>query len=152
MSTKFKIKIILTAYFLVAGLFSVPVEAKTQTKCAEPEVKLVELVADPKKYLNKRVYISGTFSSFSNLSLDYPKAMRSSKDYIGIILARPDQKDIPLVELKLSAPLKFFKDTNLSFEHGDKIAMKAKVYAIALGEPWLEVESIDVIEKVDAGN
>ncbi len=152
MAIKSKIKITMATLLLVISLFFAPVQAKLQTKCVEPEVKLVELVAEPKKYLNKKIYISGTFFSFSNLSLDYSRAMKTSKDYIGIILARPDHKDIPLVELKLSAPLKLFKDTNLSFEHGDKIAMKAKVYAIALGEPWLEVEAIDVIEKVNAGN
>lgn len=120
-----------------------------KTACLEPEVELAELVSEPKKFLNKKVSLSGEFYSFSNLSLDYKPALKSSKDFIGIILARPDKKEIPLVELKLSAPLAMFKDSAISFEHGDKILMRAKVYAIALGEPWLEVESINVTKKAN---
>ena len=88
--------------------------------------------------------IAGEFNSFSTLPLDYEKAMRSSKDYIGLVLSRPDQPDIPLVELKLAAALKMFKDNSINIEHGNKVILKAKVYAIALGEPWLEVDNIEV--------
>jgi hypothetical protein len=70
--------------------------------------------------------------------------MRSSKDFIGLVLSRPDQQDIPLVELKLAAPLKMFKDNSINIEHGDIVILKGKVYAVALGEPWLELDSIEV--------
>ncbi len=113
-------------------------------KCKEPSVPLKNIVAEPKKYLGKTVFIEGEFYSFSTLALDYNRAMRSSKDFIGIVLARPDKKEIPLVELKLAAPLKMFKETSLNVEHGNRVTLKAKVFAVALGEPWLDVEEIEV--------
>lgn len=73
--------------------------------------------------------------------------MKSSKEYIGIILNRPDMEDIPLVELKISVPLDMFKSKNLSIAHGDKLELNSKVYAIALGEPWLEVRDLEIVEK-----
>ena len=80
------------------------------------------------------------------MPLDYKPAFRSSKDFIGMVLSRPDQKQIPLVELKLAAPLKTFKEEDISVEHGDVVRLKAKVFAVALGEPWLEVQDIEVLE------
>ncbi|MDA0772320.1 MAG: hypothetical protein O3C63_05195 [Cyanobacteria bacterium] len=118
------------------------VEAKN--KCIEEYTELVDLVADPEKYLGKKINIKGDFYSFGDLPLDYKKAMRSSKDYIGLILARPDQKDIPLVELKLVAPLKLFKEHNINMENEDQVVFRAKVFAMVLGEPWLDVEEIEV--------
>ena len=118
------------------------VEAKN--KCIEEYTELVDLVADPEKYLGKKVNIKGDFYSFGNLPLDYKKAMRSSKDYIGLILARPDHKEIPLVELKLVAPLKLFKEQNINMENEDQVVFRAKVFAMVLGEPWLDVEEIEV--------
>ncbi len=113
-------------------------------KCKEDTVALADLVSDPKKFLGKRVVIAGEFNSFSTLPLDYEKAMRSSKDYIGLVLSRPDHSEIPLVELKLAAPLKMFKDNSINIEHGNKVILRTKVFAVALGEPWLDVESIEV--------
>ena len=75
--------------------------------------------------------------------------MKSSKEFIGVILSRPDQKEIPLVELKISIPLEMFKDENISIEHGDKLQLNSKVYAVALGEPWLEVRDLEIIEKAE---
>lgn len=109
--------------------------------------KLKSLVATPKKFLNKKVNIEGEFHSFSSLSLDYPKAQKDSKEFIGIILSRPDEKEIPLVELKISVPLEMFKEKNISIEHGDKLRLTSKVYAVALGEPWLEVKDFEILEK-----
>lgn len=119
------------------------VEAKN--KCTEEYTELVDLVADPEKYLGKKVNIKGNFYSFGNLPLDYKKAMRSSKDYIGLILTRPDQTDIPLVELKLVAPLKLFKEENINMEHDNDVVFRAKVFAMVLGEPWLDVTEIEVV-------
>ena len=112
-----------------------------------PIISLKELVTSPKLFLNKKVEIEGDFNSFSSLSLDYPKALKDSKEYIGIILSRPDEPEIPLVELKISVPLEIFKDENISIDYGDKLHLTSKVYAVALGEPWLEVKSLEVIKK-----
>ena len=109
--------------------------------------KLQDLVGDPKGYLNKKINIEGEFHSYSSLSLDYEKAYRDPKEFIGIILSRPDEKEIPLVELKLSAPLEMFKDEDITIERGDKLRLNSKVYAVALGEPWLEIKDLEVIKK-----
>lgn len=123
-------------------------------------VKLYDLVSKPKKYLKKEVNITGEFSSFTNLPLDYgeedkaedkdkEKAFRSSKDYIGILLSRPDLKEIPLVELKLVLPLKVFKknDDLSQIEHGDVLEIEGKVFSNALGEPWVDIKTIRRKEK-----
>lgn len=117
--------------------------------CDEGFIAIQDLVQQPKLFKNKKVKILGNFFSFSSLPLDYPKAFKNSKKYIGIVLARPDQKQIPLVELKLAAKLELFKDEKnpLVIEHGDQIKIIAKVYEVALGEPWLEITSIEMIRK-----
>lgn len=139
-----KIKIIVALSFLI--LLSITgVEARN--KCKLEPTKLFDLVSKPKDFLNKDLVIEGEFYSFSTIPLDYEKAMRSSKDFIGLILARPDQTEIPLVELKLSAPLEMFKEKNINIEHGDIVSLEAKVYAVALGEPWLEVTGIEIEER-----
>lgn len=135
-------KILLLLFFISqAGLVA------ARNKCDEEYTELVDLVAEPQKFLGRKVNIKGSFYSFGNLPLDYKKAMRSSKDFIGLVLARPDQEEIPLVELKLAAPLKMFKEENINMEHDDTVVLRGKVFAMVLGEPWLDVDSIEVEEK-----
>ena len=136
-------KLLLIPILLVFTLGSV--SAKIPSVCLGEPTELVDLVSEPAKYLGKKIVIEGEFYSFSTLALDYEPAMRSSKDYIGLVLARPDQTEIPLVELKIAAALKSFKEKNLNLEHGNKLAIKGKVYAVALGEPWVEVEEISLL-------
>ena len=122
-------------------------------KCNEETVDLKKLIFKPESQKNKTINIEGQFYSFSTLPLDYPKAFKSSKDYIGIVLSRPDLKQIPLVELKIAVPIKKFKDKSLSMlEHDDLVRIKAKVYAVALGEPWLEVLSMEVQKNSNTDN
>lgn len=116
------------------------------SKCIGDPTPLVDLVSEPAKYLGKKIVLEGEFYAFSTLALDYEPAMRNSKDFIGIVLARPDHEEIPLVELKLAAPLKIFKDNSISLEHGHKVLVKGKVYAVALGEPWIDIEEFSVVE------
>lgn len=139
-----KIKIIVIA-LLSLSLSLAAFAAKN--KCKIEATKLHDLVMNPKDFLNKEISIEGEFYSFSTIPLDYEKAMRSSKDYIGLVLARPDQKEIPLVELKIAALLQMFKDQDINIEHGDIVSLEGKVYAVALGEPWLEVTKINIEEK-----
>jgi len=136
-------KLILIPILLVFTL--VPGSAKIPSVCLGEPTELVDLVSEPAKYLGKKIVIEGEFYSFSTLALDYEPAMRSSKDYIGLVLARPDQTEIPLVELKIAAALKNFKEKNINLEHGNKLAIKGKVYAVALGEPWVDVEEISLL-------
>jgi hypothetical protein len=76
--------------------------------------------------------------------------MREAKSYIGIVLARPDHKQIPLVELKLAVKLDIFKNAEerLSLEQGDTLKLSGRVFEVALGEPWLDITSIEVVKRV----
>jgi hypothetical protein len=142
----FKIKIIFFTAVLYLGIYSPSFAGKS--KCIET-TKLEELISEPKNFLNRDILIEGEFFAFSTLPLDYEKAMRSSKDFIGLVLARPDMKAIPLVELKIAAALEMFKQENISIEHGDLVSLEAKVYAVALGEPWLEVSKVNIEQKAE---
>ncbi len=142
------------SYFcLFAALFLVfsPAEALLSgAQCDAPPMATYDLVASPAKYKNKHVALEGEFYAFSTLPLDYKNAMRSSKDYVGIVLTRPDHAKIPLVELKLAVPIKMFKDDEVlsGVEHGDKVRVEGKVFAVALGEPWVDVSELKIKEKI----
>lgn len=140
-----KIKIIVA--LCLFAILGTPILA-AKNKCKFEATKLFDLVAKPKDFLNKDIVVTGEFYSFSTIPLDYEKALKSSKDFIGLILARPDQTEIPLVELKILAPLEMFKEQNINIEHGDIVSFEGKVYAVALGEPWLEITSIEIEEHV----
>lgn len=109
----------------------------------------LDIVNNPQKYLNKTVKMEATFDKFSTLGLDYDKAMRSSNDYIGILIQRDDVIDhnIPLSEMKLFLS-KELAEKNIDLDTGDKIEITAKEFSTALGDPWLDIESLKVIKKV----
>lgn len=106
------------------------------------------IVSNPEKYLNKTVKMQATFDKFSTLGLDYNKALRPSKDYIGILIQRDDvvDHDIPLSEMKLFLK-KELAEKHIDLDTGDKIELTAKLFSTALGDPWLDVESLEVIKK-----
>lgn len=139
------VRLILSIIIWLSFSLSLPIKA-AGSKCNDPVVPLIDLVAQPKKFLGKKVVLKGEFNSFSTLALDYPKAMRSSKDYIGLVLDRPDHTEIPLVELKLAVPLKMFQDNTIELENGKKVLIRGKVFAVALGEPWIDVNQVEIIE------
>jgi len=114
------------------------------------EITSTELVQNPGKYLDKGVRFPATFNSFSSLGLDYNKALRESKDYISMLILRPDVKHhkIPLSELKLIYPREQ-SEAVLTLESGDKIQITGSVFSTALNDPWVDVEKVDVIEKVE---
>lgn len=121
--------------------------AKTQT------VKIIattplNIVANPSKFLNKTVKMQATFDKFSALGLDYNKALRKSSDYIGILIQRDDVVDhnIPLSEMKLFMK-KEMSEKYIDLDTGDKIEITAKVFSIALNDPWLDIEKLSVIQK-----
>ncbi len=138
-----------------------PAEDKKDDKKEEPvEIVLkhdvyedttpIALLKAPEQFLDKGVRFLATFNSFSNLGLDYEKAMRESKDYISMLILRPDVKHhkIPLSELKLIYPRKQ-SEAVLNLESGDKIRLTGSVFSQALGDPWVDVEQVEVIEKVE---
>lgn len=106
------------------------------------------IVSNPSKYLNKTVKIQATFDKFSTLGLDYNKALRKSNDYIGILIQRDDVIDhnIPLSEMKLFLK-KDLAEKYIDLDTGDKIEIVAKEFSVALGDPWLDVNSINIIKK-----
>lgn len=109
----------------------------------------LNIVAKPNKYLNKTVKMQATFDKFSTLGLDYNKAMRPSTKYIGILIQRDDviNHNIPLSEMKLFLT-KEMAEKHIDLDTGDKIEITAKVFSTALGDPWLDVKSLNVIKKV----
>ena len=84
----------------------------------------MELVKNPGAFLNKTVHFEGHFSSYTNLGLDFPEALRESKTHVGLLVFRGDvypQYHIPLSELKLFVPRKGNeKLEELNFNLGDK--------------------------------
>lgn len=111
-------------------------------------VDVLALLQNPQAYLNKRVTFTGTFNRFADIALDYKKAFRDSRDYVTFFILRPDvtTSTIPLSELKLFFPRKKSSEV-LDVEAGDKIQVVGTEFSTALGEPWIDVEHIKILEK-----
>jgi hypothetical protein len=107
----------------------------------------LELVRQPQAYLNKTVTFEGEFRAFSGLGLDYKPALRESKEFVTLLVRRPDvtQRTIPLSELKLFYPRKK-TEALTKLEPGAKVRFTGKVFSTALGDPWLELSSIEVTQ------
>lgn len=112
------------------------------------DVSPLKLVADAENFKDKKVSFSGTFNSFDGYALDYKPALRSAKDYVAILIRRPDvtAHKIPLSELKLLFPRNKSKQVK-DLESGDTIFVQGKVFSTALGDPWVDVEQVLIIEK-----
>lgn len=111
-------------------------------------VTAIELIKHPDQYLNKTVKFDGEFTGFTGLGLDYPKALRTAKEYVGLLVRRPDVRNhiIPLSELKMFYP-RSKSETLTSLEAGDQIAVVGSVFSNALGEPWIDVTAITITKK-----
>jgi len=107
-----------------------------------------DLLKDPGKFLNKRVSFDGTFNSFSSLGLDYKPAFRNAKDHVSFLVLRPDvmNYNIPMSELKLIVPRKKVESI-IHLDQGDKVLVKGQVFSTALGEPWLDVSDVTILQK-----
>lgn len=122
------------------------VAAVTQQQKYEIATSPLIIVASPGTYLNKDVKFKATFDKFSGLGLDYKPALKSSQDYIAILIKRDDVKDhtIPLSEMKL-----FLKRTEaekyIDLDSGDTVEIHGKVFSNALGDPWIEIEKFTVL-------
>ena len=129
---------------------------KAVVKAVEPvdntpaiSVTPIELVKQPDSYLNKKVSFKATFNSFASLGLDYKKAFRDSKDYVSVLVLRSDVSPryrIPLSELKLFFPRKK-SDLVLHLDAGDTIQISGRVFSNALGEPWVDIDQLNIVEK-----
>lgn len=104
------------------------------------------LLSDPQEYLGKKIKFRGKFSSFSTLALDYPPALRTSKEYISLCLFRNDSK-IPLGELKLAYPVEDAKENQIirDLQEEDLLELYGQVFSAALDEPWVDILSLKKI-------
>ncbi len=105
------------------------------------------LVANPGAYLNKTVVMNASFDKFSTVGLDYPPALRKTEEYISFMVFREDTvHDIPLSELKL-----FMKREDaqkfIELKSKDSVKIVGKVFSTALGDPWVDVLSMESIKK-----
>lgn len=92
--------------------------------------------------------MDGKFDKFTTLGLDYKKAFRDSSKYIGFLLQRDDVKDhnVPLSEMKLFLK-RDYAEKFVDLNTGDKISVTGIVFSNALGDSWVEVDNITVLEK-----
>lgn len=112
-------------------------------------IKPLDIVNNPKAFLNKNVTMSARFDKFSTLGLDYKSAFKSSEQYISFLIKRDDTTyDIPLSEMKL-----FLKretaEKFIDLKSNDEIQIQGLVFSDALGDPWIEVNSIELIKKAE---
>lgn len=163
MSKNYKAAIITLMMFLALNTMSVTLNAaepqaqkpnlQTPVKSANVEVisglRPADVVDKPQEYLNKNITFTSKFVAFSSLGLDYPKAMRSSEDYIGFLIMRDDVSNvIPLSEFKLFMKRKM-AEKYIDLEQGDTVKIEAKIFSTALGDPWGDIISMSVVSKVN---
>ena len=108
----------------------------------------VEILNNAQKYLNKPVKIEAKFNRFATLGLDYPKALRSSEEYISFIIQRNDvvDHDVPLSEMKLFMKRELAENF-IELDTNDKIKIDGVMFSNALGDVWIDVEKIQIVEK-----
>lgn len=130
--------------------------AKTVKEKTQEQVKYTSitspmlLVNNPYQYLNKNVEFTAKFNKFSALGLDYPPAKRESQVYTGVLIERDDVKThvIPLSELKMFLKIEELKKIT-EISSGDKVKIKGKVFSAALGDPWLDINELTILEHVN---
>ena len=145
--------IILSAVLFAGFSLNAPVLSATAanpTVSAQNQITVnsLDVVRNPQKYLNKTITMKATFDKFSTLGLDYKPAMRSSENYIGILIKRDDVIDhtIPLSEMKMFLK-RDLAEKNIDLESEDKIQITGKVFSTALGDPWIDITEIKVLQK-----
>lgn len=124
-----------------------PVAQRTVSQSAQTYVRPLNIVNSPTLYLNKKVTMNAKFDKFSTLGLDYKPAFRSSNDYISFLIKRDDtQYNIPLSEMKI-----FLKrnvaEKFIDLKTNDEIKIVGTVFSDALGDAWVDAESITITKK-----
>ena len=109
-------------------------------------VNPVDVVNNPSKYLNKTIAFNAEFIAYTSLGLDYKPAFRDSSKYIGILIQRSDVKDhiIPLSEMKIFLTREL-AEKYVDLDQGDKIKITGIVFSNALGDPWVEIKTFNVL-------
>lgn len=128
-----------------------PVQAQTST-VQYVQVSPLSVVNSPKAYLNKKVEMEAKFDKFSTLGLDYKPALKSSDNYISFLIKRDDTSySIPLSEMKLFLKREI-AEKYIDLKTNDKIKIKGTVFSDALGDAWIDVVELNVIEKAPEEN
>ncbi len=123
-------------------------EEKATSSVSYRQIDPLALLRNADSSIGENITFDGTFVTFSPYALDYKGAMRSSKDYISFLIQRPDVPEhiIPLSELKLVFPRKQVEQV-MDLESGDKVQIKGKVFSAALGDPWVDVNEVKILQK-----
>lgn len=144
----FTISLIIGNSSLAANTTTKPIANKPVVVATESaiQVKPLDLVANPTKYLHKKVKIRAKFDKFSTLGLDYKPAMRSSEKYISFLIQRPDVQshNIPLSEMKIFIS-RTEAEKHIDLNSGDVVEFTGHVFSTALGDPWVDVNRFTVI-------
>lgn len=131
-------------------MVTVPKTSTVQPQ-AQPKVYIspLEVLAHQSKYLNKQVFLKAKFDKFSTLGLDYTPAMRTSADYIAFLVQRDDvsSHNIPLSEVKFFLKREY-AEKFIELDTGDLIEIDGKMFSNALGDVWIDVNQINIKEKV----
>ena len=138
--------------YVLANSTTIPTkttQTKTITQTQQPalNVKPLDVVNNPSTYMRKKICMTGKFSKFSTLGLDYKPAFRSSDNYISFLFYRDDiVGTIPLSELKMFISRKT-AETLPDIKEGTPIKVVGTVFSNALGDAWFDAESIQIINK-----
>lgn len=124
------------------------IQKATQTTCDSSYelTKALDIVANPSKYLNKKVKIKAKFDKFSTLGLDYKPAFKSSEKYITFLIKRDDVINhiVPLSEMKNFLE-RDIAEKYIELKPGDEIEYCGTVFSTALSDVWINVEKFTVI-------
>lgn len=127
-----------------------PAQDKMQDKAVQPVIRYtntLNVVKNPNGYLNKRIHCVARFDKFATLGLDYKPAFRSSETYISFLIFRPDtNKNIPLPEMKLFLK-RAVAEKLIDLKEGDDVQFSGVVFSNALGDVWVDVDSLSKIKK-----
>ena len=109
----------------------------------------IDIVRSPSSYIGKKVKFTAKFDKFSTLGLDYRPVMRSSENYITLLIQRPDVRthNIPLSELKIFMDRKT-AEKYIELNSGDEIEIAGRVISNALGDAWMDVDSFTVLRSI----
>lgn len=139
--------VMLTGSNICAEKVTAQPAAVQTTSTQSSTVKPLDVVNNPKSYLNKAIVMNAKFDKFSTLGLDYKPAFRSSDDYISFLIMRDDTTfDIPLSEMKLFLK-RDYAEKFIELKTHDEIKITGTVFSDALGDAWINVENITVIKK-----
>lgn len=129
-----------------APVVSTPAAPQTQYVNVNP----LEVVSNPYKYAKRNIRIKAKFDKFSTLGLDYPAALRPHEKYISILIQRPDitNHNIPLSEFKIFLT-KEVAEKNIELSAGDEIELSGHIFSTALGDPWMDVDDLKIINKIN---